>query len=145
MAEVLFYHLERSTVDQVLPGLLEKTIARGWRAVVKGGSDEVVDALDTHLWAYADESFLPHGRVDADQQPIFLMGEGDVPAGFDVLFLVAGGQWPAEGFSAFTRTVVMFGEAEAPASRALWKEVKAASLEATYWRQSPAGKWEKAA
>ena len=34
--EIWFYHLERSTLDQVLPGLLEKTLQRGWRALVRG-------------------------------------------------------------------------------------------------------------
>ncbi|MGE4244780.1 MAG: DNA polymerase III subunit chi, partial [Parvibaculaceae bacterium] len=33
MTEVLFYHLERQTLEAVLPRLLEKTIERGWRAV----------------------------------------------------------------------------------------------------------------
>ena len=33
--EIWFYHLERSTLDQVLPGLLEKTRERGWRALVR--------------------------------------------------------------------------------------------------------------
>ena len=30
--DVWFYHLERTTLDQALPELLEKTLARGWRA-----------------------------------------------------------------------------------------------------------------
>jgi len=30
-----FYHLEASTLEGVLPGLLEKTLEKGWRALVK--------------------------------------------------------------------------------------------------------------
>lgn len=145
MAEVLFYHLERATVEQVLPGLLDRTLARGWRAVVKAGTEEAAEAVDAHLWTYTDDSFLPHGRSDAEQQPIFVMAEGDIPKGFDVLFLVAGGAVPAQHFADYARTVVMFGEAEAGPARELWKAVKAEGYDATYWRQSPAGKWEKAA
>ena len=33
--EVWFYHLERSGVDQVLPELLDKTLAKGWKALVR--------------------------------------------------------------------------------------------------------------
>ena len=33
--EVWFYHLERTSLDQALPELLEKTLARGWKAVVR--------------------------------------------------------------------------------------------------------------
>ena len=40
MAEVLFYHLTVSSLDEALPGLLEKSVARGWRAVVQAGSEE---------------------------------------------------------------------------------------------------------
>ena len=60
-AEVLFYHLEREPVERVLPSLLEKTLERGWRAVVQAGSQERIEALDTALWTYDEASFLPHG------------------------------------------------------------------------------------
>ena len=80
MAELLFYHLERSTLDAVLPQLLEKTLARGWKAVVRAGSDERVQALDAHLWTYRDDAFLPHGieggQHDCDQ-PVVLTGPVD--------------------------------------------------------------------
>ena len=33
--EVLFYHLEHRSLDSVLPELLERTLARGWRAVAR--------------------------------------------------------------------------------------------------------------
>ena len=33
--EVWFYHLERTALEQALPDLLEKTLAKGWRAVVR--------------------------------------------------------------------------------------------------------------
>jgi hypothetical protein len=33
--EIWFYHLERSTLDQVLPELLDKTLQRGWCARVR--------------------------------------------------------------------------------------------------------------
>ena len=45
MTEVLFYHLESRPLEQVLPQLLEKTLERGWRAVVQAGSDERAAAL----------------------------------------------------------------------------------------------------
>ena len=47
MTEVYFYHLERRTLDDVLPTLLELSLKRGWRAAVQAASDERVAALDT--------------------------------------------------------------------------------------------------
>ena len=62
MTEVLFYHLERQPLDRVLPSLLEKTLERGWKAVVRCGSEQRLEALDLALWTYRDDSFLPHGK-----------------------------------------------------------------------------------
>ena len=45
MAEVLFYHLTESTLEDALPGLLEKSLQRGWRALVRTGSEERRDGL----------------------------------------------------------------------------------------------------
>ena len=47
--EVWFYHLERSGLDQVLPDLLERTLARGWRALVRSDLPERLDHLDGWL------------------------------------------------------------------------------------------------
>ena len=38
MTEVLFYHLERQTLEQVLPRLVQASLGRDWRVVVKAGS-----------------------------------------------------------------------------------------------------------
>ena len=47
--EVLFYHLEHQPLERVLPMLLERTMERGWRAVVQVGSAERLEALDTRF------------------------------------------------------------------------------------------------
>src|SRR5262249_31885689 len=75
MTEGLFYHLDGQRVEAVLPPLLEKSLARGWRAAVQTASDDRIDSLDAHLWTYREDSFLPHG-TDRDNaaasQPILL-------------------------------------------------------------------------
>ena len=35
MTETLFYHLERRALEDVLPGMVEKSLERGWRAVIR--------------------------------------------------------------------------------------------------------------
>ena len=37
MTEVLFYHLQGTTLEKVLPPLLEKSLERGWRVAVQTG------------------------------------------------------------------------------------------------------------
>jgi DNA polymerase III chi subunit, HolC len=73
--EVYFYHLERRSLEQTLPTLLQLSLKRGWRAVVQAASEERVEALNTLLWTYDEESFLPHGSArdgNASAHPIYL-------------------------------------------------------------------------
>lgn len=149
MTDVLFYHLEHQPLERVLPSLLEKTLERGWRAVVRSGSEERLEALDIALWTYRDESFLPHGSKkdgNADLQPIYLTTDEEVPNGAGVLFLVDGAE--TEVYHGFVRIVLMFdGRDEHSLSKARkqWKAAKAADCTVTYWQQNPRGGWEKKA
>ena len=75
MTEVRSTTSSTSRSNACLPSLVEKTLERGWRAVVQAGSEERVEALDTLLWTYREESFLPHGTKrdgNAASQPVFL-------------------------------------------------------------------------
>lgn len=147
--EVLFYHLERQPLERVLPTLLEKTLAKGWRAVVQSGSEERLAALDLALWTYADDSFLPHGTAKtghADAQSVYLTVGEDAPNGAGVRFLVDGAE--ATAFDRAERLVFLFdGRDEEAVARARqqWKAAKAAGCAVTYWRQTDAGRWEKMA
>jgi DNA polymerase-3 subunit chi len=149
MTEVLFYHLEHQPLERVLPSLVERTLARGWRAVVQAGSEERVEALDTLLWTYTEESFLPHGTKrdgHAAEQPVYLTTEETNPNGATVRFLVDGAGMPE--LAGYERIVFLFDGHDAGAvaqAREQWKAVKAAGCEATYWQQSPEGRWEKRA
>jgi len=154
MAELLFYHLERRTLEDVLPGLLERTRERDWRAVVRVGSAERMETLDTHLWTYSEQSFLAHGTAAEGQpsrQPIYLTTEDENPNSAQVLFLVAGAQisdWSPSWLTGFSRIVLMFDGRETEAvdyARLAWRSGKEAGHEVTYWKESPSGKWEKQA
>jgi len=145
--EVLFYHLERQPLERVLPALLERTLERGWRAVVQSGSAERLESLDLALWTYSDESFLPHGTArdgDAARQPIYLTTGEEAPNGAGVRFLVDGAAM--EAFEGYARIVCIFDgrDPEATGSaRAQWKAARDAGCAVTYWRQSDSGRWEK--
>lgn len=151
MTEVLFYHLERQPLERVLPLLLEKTLERGWRAVVQADSEERVEALDALLWTYRDESFLPHGTVkqgDAELQPVYLTSSTDRPNNANVRFLVDGAGHEAGDLEAYERVVFLFDgndDAMLNAAREAWKAVKAGGHDATYWQQDERGAWVKRA
>ena len=147
MTEVLFYHLQRQPLERVLPNLVEKTLARGWRAVIQSGSAERLDALDMALWTYSDSSFLPHGtRRDgqAELQPVYLTTTSDNPNGATVRFLVDGAR--IEDLTGYARVVYLFDGNDPAAvakARAAWAAAKAQGCGVTYWQQGEGGRWEK--
>jgi DNA polymerase-3 subunit chi len=152
MTETLFYHLERSGLEDALPSLLERTRARDWRAVVRVGTAERMETLDAHLWTYSEQTFLAHGTAadgHAARQPIYLTTEKENPNKAQVLFLVDGAipeDWNSPTLRNFERIVLLFdGRAETTlsAARAQWRNCKEAGHDATYWKQSASGKWEK--
>ncbi len=151
MSETLFYHLERRALEDVLPGLVERTLERGWRALIRCESAERAEALDTLLWTYDDASFLPHAQAgdgDNTRQPVLITVECDNPNAADVLFLVGGAGLDWSAASGFTRIVAMFDGRDAQmleSARAAWKDAKSAGHDVTYWKESPSGKFEKQA
>jgi DNA polymerase-3 subunit chi len=150
MTEMLFYHLQGQKLEGVLPALLEKSLARGWRVVVQGASEERIEALDAHLWTYRDDAFLPHGtwrEPDAAQQPILLTLTESNPNGANVRFLIDGAGPPADA-DAYERLVLLFDgddEEAVAAARAHWSAAKAKGLAATYWQPDAQGRWVKKA
>lgn len=147
--DVYFYHLERQTLEAVLPSLLEKTLARGWRAVVQVGNEDRLEALDLALWTYADDSFLAHGSArlgHASDQPIFLTLGVENPNEAGVRFLVDGAE--AQAFEGAERFVFVFDGRDPDAvnsSRRQWTAAKQAGCSVTYWQQSETGRWEQKA
>jgi DNA polymerase III subunit chi len=147
--EALFYHLEQQPLEGVLPQLLERTLERGWRAVVQAGTEERLEALDAHLWTWSDPSFLPHGRGQdghAGRQPVFLTTGPENPNGATVRFIVDGADPPDP--TGYVRLVLIFDgrdEAAVAAARRHWKELKAHGCAVTYWQQGERGGWEKKA
>ena len=150
MTEVLFYHLQGQKLEGVLPTLLERSVERGWRVVVQGSSEERMDALDSHLWVYSDDSFLPHGtwrETEAAEQPVVLTVTDANPNAATVRFLIDGAPVPADAES-YQRLVLMFDgddEEAVAAARAQWTDVKAKGFEATYWQPDDSCRWVKRA
>lgn len=149
MSEVLFYHLTESTLEDALPPLVEKSLERGWKAVVQVGGEERRNALDAHLWTYRDDSFLAHGTEhDAHPhlQPVILTCGVSNPNAAAIRFLVDGADPP--DISSYERAVIMFDGHDADQlarARGHWKMLKDQGHQVTYWQQGPDRRWERKA
>ena len=150
MAEVLFYHLTDTSLERTLPDLLERTLARGWRALVRCGSEQGLAALDDHLWTWRDDAFLPHGtRASAHpaREPVYLTLGEENPNRADVLMLVDGARAGVAELAAFARACLIFDGADpaaVEAARRDWRAVRDAGLTAVYWARED-GRWTRKA
>ena len=149
MAEIAFYHLQMTSLENILPVLLRKTLDAGKRAVVRAGSEDRLEALNSELWTGDPGGWLPHGSAKdghAEEQPIWLTLGLDNPNGATFLFLTDGAvagplDWVERCFDLFDGN----DDTALQAARARWSTLKEAGHDLTYWQQSDAGKWEERA
>lgn len=150
MPEIVFYHLDGQTLEQVLPALLEKSLERGWRVVVQTSSEERLEALDQHLWTYRDDSFLPHGtdrQAEVGAQPVLLTVGSQNSNGAQVRFLVEGVPMPSDREN-YQRIVVIFDGRDpdaVAAALACRTACKANGCDVTYWQPDEQGRWRRKA
>lgn len=146
--EVWFYQLERSTLDQVLPELLDRTLQRGWRARVRVADADQRREIDEQLWTWREDSFLAHGMADDDhagRQPILLTADSENLNRSQALFIVDQSDMTLN--EEFERCFIIFDgrdEAALATARARWKALKDQGANLAYWKQSEAGRWERA-
>ena len=146
MAEIGFYHLTRTPLEQALPRLLGRVLDTGGRAVVLCAGPERLAALDASLWLSQDPDWLPHGTPavgNADLQPIWLTTEDAAPNGARFLFLVDGAE--STRLDGYDRVFDLFDGNDAGATAAArdrWRRARAAGHALTYWQQGPRG-WER--
>jgi len=145
---VLFYHLTRSPLEQLVRSLLTRALGEGWRVALRGGDTARLAQLDHALWLGPEEVFLPHGRAggphDADQ-PILLTEAAAMPNGAVALMLLDGAALDPAEAAALERVWLLFeGEDDAALSgaRAQWRQMAAAGLALQYWSEA-GGRWEK--
>ena len=150
MTEFWFYHMQQSPLEQVLPDILEKTTAKGWRSVAKIGplrGDETAEMkrLDEFLWTYRKDAFLPHGRDDeplADRHPIRLSTDAISVENADVVLLMNGAEM--DDVQGAIRCITLLDgadEQDRKIARARWKKAKDDGHKTAYWRQNDHGKW----
>jgi len=149
MGMVMFYHLTRSTVDEVALMLAQKALEQGWRVMLRAADRPTLERLDKQLWLGPDDAFLPHGLEggphDADQP--LLLGQGAPINGARAILLV--GSLPIDPVEAaqMERIWLLFEDGDpdqVAAARTQWKAITDAGLPAQYWNDA-SGKWEKKA
>jgi DNA polymerase-3 subunit chi len=147
MTELRFYHLLSQSLDLALPVFLTKALSAGSRVVVRVPDEGEAERLNTHLWAWRSDSFLPHGSSKdgfASDQPIYLTERDENPNNADVLILTHGVQ--SEAVKDYRLCCDFFDggdESAVLAARQRWKAASASGFDLTYWIQNEQGGWNK--
>ena len=119
--------------------------------LIKIGNEERVEFLNTHLWSYDEQSFLPHGTSkdgNANMQPIWLTSKDENPNEASILFLVDGAKIDMEKTISFERVLNIFDGNNHEIlnwSREFWKQLKSQDMECYYWQQDDRGVWQQKA
>lgn len=150
MGSAYFYHLTRAPLETVLPMLLEKSVAAGWRVMVRGADDGRMKWLDERLWLGRDDGFLPHGLAGGEHdatQPILLTTAATAANNPTCILAVDGADVSAEQVGEMERVSILFDgndKAALARARSQWKTLTEAGCSAQYWSQE-SGNWEKKA
>ncbi|MRX51060.1 DNA polymerase III subunit chi [Paracoccus sp. S-4012] len=145
MGAALFYHLTRSPAESLVPVLIEKSLAQGWRVELRGTDTARLARHDDLLWTR--EGFLPHGRAGGPhdaRQPVLLTLAGEGPAANAPACLIALDGAPVEAAECerLERTCILFDGADPAAldvARGQWRSLTAAGVTAEYWSDADGG------
>lgn len=149
MIRVDFYHLQRSPLEQVLPKLCEKAYSTGKRIKIQLGTEERVSFVNSLLWTYNEESFLPHGSKKdgfSEEQPIFISADENNPNGAVLLVLADGAVPSLEVLQQYERVLNIFdgtNETSLNAARNYWKQIRELNGDLHYWQQNERGVFEQ--
>ncbi|HUW98280.1 MAG TPA: DNA polymerase III subunit chi [Acidiferrobacter sp.] len=88
MTRVDFYLGGAGTRRDLLACRLAETAYRHGHKVLLWVPEEQLPTFDALLWTFSDDSFVPHGRADADDEPV-LIGTHEAASGDVLIPLVA--------------------------------------------------------
>lgn len=149
MPEVRFYHLQRQSLEEALPKLVEKVCDAGLRTAIKVPNSDTMASLDAALWEFSPSSFIPHGVAGGnfeDKHPVYITEGDDNPSAATVQLLV--NAVSSEQTEAFDKCLYMFDgrdEKIVAAARQAWKRMSEWDWEMSYWQQRETGGWEQKA
>lgn len=147
MGHALFFHLTRSSAEDVVRLNVTRALGLGWRVVIRGSDRKALERLDERLWLHPEDSFLPHamagGAQDADQ-PVLLTQGAAIPNAARALLALDGAGVTVEEIAALERTWIVFDGSDPAAmetARAQWRDLTARGAEAEYWSEA-SGRWQ---
>ena len=149
MTRIDFYHLQKMPLEQVLPKLCEKAYSTKKNIKILLENEERVEFINSLLWTYSEDSFLPHGSKKdgfTSDQPIFISTNTENENNASILILADGAMLEIEQLNNYERVLNIFdGNSETALNnaRTYWKDIKTKYSELHYWQQNDKGTFEQ--
>ena len=151
MIDIGFYQLAQRRAEAVLPPLVAKALGVGHRLLVRSSDPGLLARIDAALWTHAADSFIPHG-IDlalgperAALQPVLLTCDAPLSTNAADCLAQVGDDLPDE-LAGLKRAMFLFDADNLDIARARWRRLaKADGIRPVYWRETDAGRFEKAA
>jgi DNA polymerase-3 subunit chi len=154
MTTVMYYELNITPMEKVLPQLLLKMLSANedgsnqpeHRAMVLAESSARVDELNTMLFTFSTNKFIPHGTAKdgfADRQPVWITDSSDNANGAKNLFITHLN--PVDFIGNFSKCVRFFDGSnpiQTEAAKKLIANDTAAGMNTQHWRQTKSG-WDR--
>lgn len=152
--EIRYYHLEDVGIKDVLPTLIEKSLANKWNCLIKSPSNHNIAMLDEVLWNYDAHSFIPHlvigtnssakQRQQATQTPVLLSTDHGI-GGLNqskILFLLDEAEEDEANYQSFVRICRLFignDTEQLNLARKNWVKDRDAGYNLSYWQKMDNG------
>ena len=106
-AEIVFIVLNSAVKSRIVCDLAEKCYLNKQRIVIYTKSEEECEIIDSLLWTWKQQSFVPHKYLDrlskSQNEPIVLTTNIESAAGYDTVLLVD--PLPMEIISQFSKVI----------------------------------------
>ena len=140
--EYSFYSLFPETFIRTIAKLTEKVYTSGSRATIYANEHERLNELDSVLWTFSTNSFVPHGTEKHDYQHVMLTTNVENANSSSVLILINNFDSDVWQTLSFKKLLFVFDTSLDSHSLTVHDSLKKGGYNAAYWKQTTKS-WER--
>jgi len=140
MTEVLFVEVTANRMEMRACEIAERTYVQGGRLQIVAADPQQAVRLDSLLWTFRHDSFVPHGFAEGEKAklvpPVIITTEEEKIPGFESLLML--GFCPAKTVGQFSQVfhlVVADNPERLEASRRFWTQLRDAGFSLRHQKQ----------
>ena len=139
LEKIYFYNSSQRDMVSDIGVLTEKLFLKNDRVVIFCADQETVNVIDDFLWAYKEDSFIPHSIKKNEKTtvyPILISTSIDEGYKHDVLLVLNGVLIKAKDWQKFAKIYYFFDDQdnkEKENARSMWKSFSSLDAECKYW------------